>query len=250
MTAGAVRSGRLPGTRLGGGVLASVAVHAGVFALMLWWAGRPEPVRPPVYRVELVGQLGPRQTGVEQSTTPAAQAPDVAGAEHVPEEKAAPVKSKAKAPVATPKATPSPVRSKKGGTKTAAPTTKATAAPRAGAGATGGTKGADVVNVKTGGIDFPYPGYLSNITRQVALNWNPSTVSAALVSEVKFTIRRDGTVVGIEVTKRSGDRLYDVDAMGAVEAVGSTKGFGPLPTGWNDDVLVVYFTFDYALRPR
>ena len=42
----------------------------------------------------------------------------------------------------------------------------------------------------------------------------------------------------------------DLDAMGAIEAVGSTRGFGPLPQGWTDDVLIVYFTFDYALRPN
>jgi len=104
--------------------------------------------------------------------------------------------------------------------------------------------------VRTDGIAFPYPGYLSNIVRQIALNWSPRRVSAALVTELKFMIRRDGTVVGIEVVKRSGDRLYDLDAMGAIEAVGSTRSFGALPAGWADDVLVVYFTFDYALRPQ
>jgi protein TonB len=38
--------------------------------------------------------------------------------------------------------------------------------------------------------------------------------------------------------------------MGAIEAVGATRSFGALPSGWADDVLVVYFTFDYALRPQ
>ena len=86
--------------------------------------------------------------------------------------------------------------------------------------------------------------------RQLTLNWTPRRVSASLVSEVKFTIRRDGSVLAIEVVKGSGDRIYDLDAMGAIEAVGSTRGFGPLPQGWTDDVLIVYFTFDYALRPN
>ena len=57
-------------------------------------------------------------------------------------------------------------------------------------------------------------------------------------------------MLAIEVVKGSGDRIYDLDAMGAIEAVGSTRGFGPLPQGWTDDVLIVYFTFDYALRPN
>ena len=234
------------------GIVVSVGVHAGLLALVLWVGSRPEDARPPVYRVELIGQAGPRQAGVEQPITDAtASADPVAGAERVREEKVVPTPSKAKKMRPSPKATPSTDRTKKGGAKSApAPTaTKSNAAPKSGAGATG-TKGADVANVRTDGIAFPYPGYLSNIVRQIALNWSPRRVSAALVTELKFMIRRDGTVAGIEVVKRSGDRLYDLDAMGAIEVVGTNKGFGPLPSGWADDVLIVYFTFDYALRPQ
>lgn len=234
------------------GVVVSVGIHAGLLALVLWMGNRPEDARPPVYRVELIGQAGLRQAGVEQPITEAtASADPVAGAERVEAEKVVPTPSKAKKARPSPKATPSTDRTKKGGAKNApAPTAaKSNAAPKSGAGATG-TKGADVANVRTDGIAFPYPGYLSNIVRQIALNWSPRRVSAALVTELKFLIRRDGTVAGIEVVKRSGDRLYDLDAMGAIEVVGTSKGFGPLPSGWADDVLVVYFTFDYALRPQ
>lgn len=236
---------------LGSGMIVSALVHAVLVAVVFWAGGQQEPPRPPVYRVELVGQAGLRQAGVEKATeTPTASTDAVAGAERVEEEKTMPSASKAKKALPSPKATPSTDRSKKGGAKSATPsTTKTTAAPKSGAGATG-TKGADVANVRTDGIAFPYPGYLSNIVRQIALNWSPRKVSAALVTELKFMIRRDGTVVGIEVVKRSGDRLYDLDAMGAIEVVGSTRSFGALPSGWADDVLVVYFTFDYALRPQ
>lgn len=239
-------------TPLGSGFAVSAGVHVALFALALWVGNQPDEVRPPVYRVELVGQAGPRQAGVEQPTTEAtASKQDVAGAERVEEEKTLPTPSKAKKVLPSPRATPSVDRTKKGGARNApAPTaTKRNAAPRAGAGATG-TKGADVANVRTDGIAFPYPGYLSNIVRQIALNWTPRRVSAALVTELKFMIRRDGTVAGIEIVKRSGDRLYDLDAMGAIEAVGNARSFGALPAGWADDVLVVYFTFDYALRPQ
>ncbi|WP_353265968.1 TonB C-terminal domain-containing protein [Gemmatimonas sp.] len=248
MTARPRRSSK---STLGSGMIVSALVHAVLIALVVWAGGQQEPPRPPVYRVELVGQAGLRQAGVEKATeTPTASKDAVAGAERVEEEKTMPSASKAKKALPSPKATPSTDRSKKGGAKSATPsTTKTTAAPRSGAGATG-TKGADVANVRTDGIAFPYPGYLSNIVRQIALNWSPRKVSAALVTELKFMIRRDGTVVGIEVVKRSGDRLYDLDAMGAIEAVGSTRSFGALPSGWADDVLVVYFTFDYALRPQ
>lgn len=239
------------GASLKRGMFASVAVHGGLVLLAIWWSSRPAPFRPPVYRVELVGQAGPRQAGVETPTAaPATQAPDVAGAERVKEEKVLPSTTKAKKVVPSPKATPSPNRSKKAGAKTAPATdAKSSSAPKSGAGATG-TKGADVANVRTDGIAFPFPGYLNNIVRQIALNWSPRRVSAALVTEVKFLIRRDGSVAGIEVVKTSGDRLYDLDGVGAVEAAGTTRSFGPLPSGWSDDVLVVYFTFDYALRPN
>jgi protein TonB len=236
---------------MGGGFLFSVAVHAGIAAAALWWGTRPDAPRPPVYRVELVGAPpGPRQAGVVTAAAePTTAAPDIAGAERVAEEKVLPTPSKTKPVVPSPKATPSTSRTKQAGAKSGSATTRAAAAPKAGAGATGG-KGADVANLKIDGIEFPYPGYLSNIVRQLTINWTPRRVSAALVSEVKFTIRRDGSVMAIEVVKGSGDRSYDLDAMGAIEAVGSTRGFGPLPSGWTDDVLIVYFTFDYALRPN
>lgn len=239
-------------TTLGRGIALSTAVHLALVAAALWLGSRAAAPRPPVYRVELVGAPpGPRQAGVvTPAAQPSAPAPDIAGAERVPEEKAVPKPSTAKKVMPSPKATPSTSRSKKAGAKSAAPTaTKSTAAPKAGAGAQGG-KGADVANLNIRGIEFPYPGYLTNIVRQLTLNWTPRRVSAALVSEVKFTIRRDGSVMAIEVVKGSGDRIYDLDAMGAIEAVGATRGFGPLPSGWTDDVLIVYFTFDYALRPN
>lgn len=251
MAAGASLTSRRAATPLRSGMVASIIVHVALVSLVFLSGSGAEAPRPPVYRVELVGQAGPRQAGVETPTSePVSAARDIAGAERVKEEKVLPAPSKAKKVVPSPKATPSTDRSRKAGSKTATPTTsKSTSAPKSGAGAVG-SKGADVANVRTDGIEFPFPGYLNNIVRQIALNWSPRRTSAALVTELKFLIRRDGTVVGIEIVKGSGDRLYDLDGMGAIEAAGSTRAFGPLPSGWADDVLVVYFTFDYALRPN
>jgi len=235
---------------LRGGMLVSIVVHLSLVAALVLWGGSTELQRPPIYRVELVGAPpGPRQAGVVKAAPekPVATKADIAGAERpAPTTKAMP---STKTPAPAPKATPSTERSRDAGSRTApVATTKSTPAPQAGAGAEGG-KGADVANVSTRGIEFPYPGYLNNITRKIALNWKPARTSAALVAEVKFMIRRDGSVAGIEVVRSSGDRLYDADGSGAIEAVGFTRGFGPLPPGYPDDVLVVYFTFDYALRP-
>jgi outer membrane biosynthesis protein TonB len=229
------------------GFVVSGLVHiACVVAIVLWGLQQDAP-RPPVYRVELIGApKGIRQAGVVSPT--ASDAPSKAeapsGAERAPAEKAAP--SKRAPAAATPKATPSAAKSKAAGAKGAAVSKSAPA--KAGSGPDGG-KGADVRNMRTEGIAFPYPGYLNNIVRKLTLAYNPRRVSAALVAEVKFMIRRDGSVVGIDVVKPSGDRLFDLEAFATVEAVGNAKGFGPLPSGWADDVLIVYFTFDYALRP-
>ncbi len=216
------------------------------------WSMRSAPLRPPVYRVNLLGApAGPRQAGIVRPTPApplASIAPPIKGAERAPVASALPSAKRATT-TASAKATPSLDKSKTSGAKAAIPPAKAAPIPTAGAGAVGG-KGADVVNaVRTNGIEFPFPGYLSNIQRQIALSWTPRHVSAALVAEVKFVIRRDGSVTGIEVVKSSRDRTYDTDAQAAIEAVGVVRGFRALPDGFKDDVLIVYFTFDYALRP-
>ncbi len=236
---------------LRGGLVFSAGVHLLLAVGLFLWSREDSTPRPPVYRVELIGAPpGPRRAGVVQRPTlPAAQEPAVSGAERVPVEKTLP-KPKAAKSASAPKATPSTERTRQSGDRTAPVTpAKSTAAPTAGSGAEGG-KGADVANVRTDGIVFPYDGYLRNIVRQLALSWSPRRASASLLTEVKFWIRRDGSVAGAEVVKSSGDRIYDAEALGAVEEVGSRRLFRALPSGWSDDVLVVYFTFDYALRPN
>ncbi len=229
------------------GLAVSALVHLGALGFFVWMALQHEALRPPVYRVELIAApSGTRQAGVvSPSASEAPKAADApSGAEVKPAEKSLTDKRSKAAPA---KATPTPARSKAAGAKSAVPT-KAASAPKAGAGRDNG-KGADVKNVDLKGIEFPFPAYLNNIVRQITLAYSPRPNSAALVAEVKFLIRRDGSVGDIEVVKSSGNRLFDLEARGTIESVGSSRLFQPLPAGWPDDVLVVYFTFDYALRP-
>ena len=114
-------------------------------------------------------------------------------------------------------------------------------APKAGGGPIGG-KGTDVATVQTEGIDFPFPGYLNNIVRQIALRFNPGDANSGLRAEVRFVIRRDGSVIGIGFVTRSGNYAFDLEAQGAVEA--AAREFGPLPEGFHDDALPVVFSFD------
>jgi protein TonB len=98
--------------------------------------------------------------------------------------------------------------------------------------------------VRIDGIDFPYPGYLNNIVRQIAINFNPPAGSI-LRAEVAFTIRRDGSVADVRVARGSGDYEFDLEARGAVEA--AAPRFGALPAGFPDDALPVVFSFDPQL---
>ena len=112
----------------------------------------------------------------------------------------------------------------------------------AGGGPTG-DRGTDVATVRTEGVDFPFPGYLENIVRQIAKNFGEHR-NTNVRAEVQFLIKRDGTVSAISFVTRSGNYSFDLDAQGAVEAAAKNNGFGPLPNGFSDDVLPVIFSFD------
>ncbi len=184
---------------------------------------------PPMYRVELIaapagtpaiGVVSDAAADAAKATTPPKPAPD-----------AVPIKRpSAKNAKAATKATPMPK------TKAGA------AAARAGGGAVGGS-GADVANIRTEGIDFPFPGYLQDIVRQVRLNFDPADNSVR-TAEVFFFIRRDGSMAGFRFLQRSGSYAFDLECQGAVETAAATKAWGPLPALFMDDVLPVIFRFD------
>jgi protein TonB len=154
----------------------------------------------------------------------------------------APAVTKEKAvPIA--KATPKKTPAKATPNETAKPVPPAPA-PRAGGGPIG-DKGTDVATVQTDGIDFPFPGYLNNIVRQIALRFNPADANSSRRAEVRFVIRRDGSVIGFGFVTKSGSYAFDLEAQGAVEE--AAKAFGPLPDGFRDDALPVVFSFDPRL---
>ena len=195
--------------------------HAAVVAALIFVRPAPPKQLPPMYRVNIVAAPpGPRAEGVV--VPPAPTPPPVP--EKVPPRAQTPPKAMpmpTKVPVATPpKAVPRP----------------------AGGGPTG-DRGTDVATVRTEGVDFPFPGYLENIVRQIAKNFGEHR-NANVRAEVQFLIRRDGTVSAISFVTRSGNYSFDLDAQGAVEAAAKNNGFGPLPNGFSDDVLPVIFSFD------
>lgn len=249
---------RAKATRLGGPIAFSAVVHAAVIAALVIVRPAPLPPLPPVYRVDLVAAPpGPRAEGIvpPTPTPPTPPAPEPAAPKPAPPRAAEPTPKEMPAPKAAPepsrkpspaRATPNPTPAKPAPAKpdAAKPTTPAKPAtpPRAGGGPEGG-RGTDVANVSTRGLDFPFPGYLQNIVRQVALRFTPPARSA-LSADVAFLIHRDGSVSNVRIVRRSGSYAFDLEAQGAIEAVGAAKAFGPLPEGFRDDVLPVTFSFD------
>jgi len=230
--------------RLGSSLVWSALLHALVVAAFLFGRTHAPVPMPPAYRVTLVAApAAPRQVGVVRDAPPEpAPAPAVPTPPPVARETPEPARMKA------PPTKARPVKTPKTATPNARPTTAKPAptpapTPRAGGGETGG-RGADVANVRTEGIEFPYPVYLQNVVRQIALQFKPPP-NSAYRAEVSFLIRRDGSVSGLRLVARSGSFSFDQDAMGAVEA--ASRSFGPLPQGFTDDVLPVIFSFDPRL---
>ncbi len=214
-------------------IAVSALLHGALIAPLVLLHADPPKLLPPMYRVELIAAAaGPRAAGVvSESPVPVATAPPKTVPKAVPLKARAPVKGKTSKAVT--KSTPAVAPAKA--------LARVADAPRAAGGAHGGA-GADVVSVSTAGIVFPYKGYLDNIVRQIALNFTPRGNVGALRAEVAFVIRRDGTVFNFLWLNRSGSMAFDLEAQGAVEA--ASRGFGPLPVGFSDDVLPVIFYFD------
>lgn len=210
------------------GLAGTLLVHAAAVAFLVLGVTPPEPT-PPVYAVELIAAPAPterRRLAPEAVPTPPAEAPaPVASTPPKPVEQAAPE------PVRRP---PEPQRDREPTPQTLAPME-----PLPGEQPSTGT---DVANIKTPGLEFPYPEYLRNIVNQVYRRWGAR--NRPLRAEVSFLILRDGTIREVRFVRRSGNFAFDLEAQGAIEAAANAGAFGPLPDGWPSDVLPISFFFE------
>jgi protein TonB len=149
-----------------------------------------------------------------------------------------------------------PLPTKKKSATTPAPSSSSAEAPKKktepapAAGSTTGGRGTDAANLVTPGIEFPYPYYITNIANALIRQFNAiHTGRGALRAMVRFTIRRDGTVPpeSIRIVTTSGVYTFDQDALAAVEAAANANAFGPLPGGFQEDILPVQFRFEPAV---
>lgn len=225
--------------RLTGGFAASVVFHAAVVAVLTLVLKRDAPSpAPPIYRVHiLAAPAGERVAGVVQAPAPASrnQLPP-----RIPvrtrELPAPSTRRRVTRPEPLPTlATPAP-RTK------VPPATTATTPPAAAGGPTGG-KGADVANIDTPGIEFDFPPYTNNIVSQLVRRFGP--LQGSLSATVRFVIRRDGSVdlESIKIVEPSGNYPFDQRAEGAVESAANASAFGPLPSAFREDILLVRFRF-------
>lgn len=211
------------------GLFGTILVHAAVVSF-LFTTVKPSKASPPSYAVDLVAAPAPTQKRLAREALPTPP----------PVEKPAPVKPSppkpAKAP-APPQPKPPPPTEV---TKEPPPKTTSPATPVEGE--TPST-GSDVATIKTPGLAFPFPEYLRNIVTQVYQRWDRGSAKQRNFAEISFLVLRDGSVRDIRFVTRSGSFAFDLNAQGAIEAAGNTRAFGPLPDGWESDVLPVSFYF-------
>ncbi len=213
------------------GIVGTVVVHAAA-AVFLFSQVRTTTATPPVYAVNLVAAPAPTQR--KRLAREAVPTP--------PQEKPAPVKPKPTPPKTPPKPEPKPPAPAEPD-REAPPPTAAPVTPAEGETPSTGT---DAVTIKTPGLEFPYPEYLRNIVNQIYQRWDREGARENSFAEISFMIRRDGSVHDIRFVTRSGSFAFDLSAQGAIEAAGNATAFGPLPDGWEADVLPVSFYFKPA----
>ena len=221
--------GERPGVALG--LAGTTVVHGALVGALLAASASMAQTKPlpPAYAVELVAAPRPdpkiRRAPPEALPTP-------------PEEKPAPIKPPPKAkpvPKPEPKTLPRPEPE----TKEPPAKTRSPVEPLPGETPSTGT---DVANVKTPGLEFPYPEYLRNLVTQIYRRWDRSGQQSRR-AEFTFIILRDGTVRDIKTFRSSGNFAFDLDAQGAIEAAANAQAFGPLPDGYPSDVLPITFYF-------
>lgn len=89
--------------------------------------------------------------------------------------------------------------------------------------------------------DFCCPSYLNQMTDLIKRNWNQNQGASGKV-QVKFTIRRDGTLSDVQVEQPSNIALLDLESQ---RAILKTRQLPALPREFTENTLTVHLIFDY-----
>jgi protein TonB len=233
-------------------VVVSLVVHAAVFGATALISLRAETEPPPnVFKVSFTGGPGPRTGGANalggRRVDRVAPPEPVKAVERPP----APIPPKMTLPEPKAKPTPKPertarveepavVRPPSVGDEVRAGTTKVdTGAKGPGFGlSSGGAIGANQATVEVS--DFCCKEYIEIVLRRIEDGWDKN-LGRPGSTIIRFTIRRDGTVVAAAVHQTSGFAPLDESARRAVQVA----RLPPLPRQFTDEALTVRLTFNY-----
>jgi TonB family protein len=89
--------------------------------------------------------------------------------------------------------------------------------------------------------DFCCPAYLNQMADLIKRSWNQNQGASGQV-QVKFTIRRDGTIENVQIEKPSNISLLDLESQ---RAILKTRALPPLPREFTENTLTVHLIFEY-----
>jgi len=89
--------------------------------------------------------------------------------------------------------------------------------------------------------DFCCPDYVATMVVRIRSAWNQNQ-GAAGQTLIKFTIRRDGSIVDSSIERQSGTTTLDTAAL---RAVLGTRTLPPLPDAFPNPTLTVHLNFQY-----
>lgn len=110
---------------------------------------------------------------------------------------------------------------------------------------TGGAGSGYGGNIGVDAGNFPYMGYINILRNRVAQNWNPTPYTSVGSKKVLvyFKIFKDGEVKDLTIKESSGMSYID---RAASRAIIISAPFPPLPAGFPDKSLGVYFMFELS----
>lgn len=92
-------------------------------------------------------------------------------------------------------------------------------------------------------VRFPYTYYLNQVRKKISENWMWSqTTSGSFRTVIYFRIYRDGQISEPVYKEHSGSQAFDSLAWRAIK---TSAPFPPLPDGYPEDNLGIYFEFNY-----
>lgn len=89
---------------------------------------------------------------------------------------------------------------------------------------------------------FPYTYYTNTLVKKIGRSWQWSTEFGKLKTIVYFKILRTGQLDKVEIKESSGNKIFDDQALRAIKL---SSPFPPLPEGYSENDLGVYFEFTY-----